>query len=291
MSAARPCPACHAGDSAVRGEVGGFVMHSCARCGTLFTAVIPSQGSAEDYDSYYGEANLTVPPFIAVRLDEVVAGFAPARRNGRLLDVGFGAGSLLQAAARGGWEAHGTEVSAPAVEHARSLGLQVVQGELADARYPAGHFDVVTAVEVLEHLPDPASLLREVKRILRPGGLFWATTPHGVGISARLLGTRWSVVSPPEHLQLFSRGGMERLLKEVGFGKVSIAAHGTNPFEIVNALRSRGGREDSFNRVATSYKLNAFLTEKPSRRFIKAALNGLFGATRTGDSLKIRAFS
>ena len=40
--------------------------------------------------------------------------------------------------------------------------------------------------------------------MLRPGGLFWTTTPHARGLSARVLGLKWRCIWPPEHLQLFS---------------------------------------------------------------------------------------
>jgi 2-polyprenyl-3-methyl-5-hydroxy-6-metoxy-1,4-benzoquinol methylase len=59
-------------------------------------------------------------------------------------------------------------------------------------------------VEVLEHAREPRTLIRAARQLLRPGGSFYVTTPHARGLSERLLGMKWSVVSPPEHLQLFS---------------------------------------------------------------------------------------
>lgn len=134
-------------------------------------------------------------------------------------------------------------------------------------------------------------------RILRPGGLFWATTPHGAGISIRLLKTEWSVVSPPEHLQLFSVKGMRALLTAAGFGRVQIATQGVNPYEIVHRLRGhRASAGDSdaadgkpFSRVESGYRLNESLTSSPSRRALKNSLNSLLNVSRLGDSLKIRA--
>ncbi len=54
-----------------------------------------------------------------------------------------------------------------------------------EAAFPSEHFDVITAAELVEHLCDPQALLHEVARILRPGGLFWMTTPHARGLSGR----------------------------------------------------------------------------------------------------------
>lgn len=307
--AERPCPGCGAKSGRSRGRKNGFEMYLCQRCGTLYASRIPDAESAEDYDSYYEAENLSVPEFINRRLDEIVAGFAAYRKHGRLLDVGCGAGSVLEAAARAGWEPTGTDISRTAVEHIRGRGFDAFCGELADARYPDGHFDVAVASEVLEHVPHPQAMVREIARVLRPGGLLWATTPHGRGVSARTLGLKWSAVSPPEHLHLFSLSGIKKLITEAGFRRVKVKTQGVNPFEIFHGLRHRSDnmREPSddelsteaaageapppgeFNRVASSYRLNEFLTESPSRRVLKNIANGLLSISRTGDSLKIRA--
>ena len=288
----RRCPACGQTTAQSLGQKNGFDILGCRRCGTLYTACLPASSGVMDYDDYYGPANLSAPDFVQHQIDRIVGGFARYRRTGRFLDVGFGAGLLLEAAGRAGWDAEGVEVSRPAVEHAAGLGLKVFHGELAEARYPDACFDVVAAVEILEHVADPRALVEEIARILRPGGLFWATTPHSRGLSARLLKTNWSVVSPPEHLQLFSVKGLRGLLAPPRFRQVRTATHGVNPFEILNALGRRQRPEAKgagFDRVATSYQLNQILTERPSRRALKNVLNGALSASGLGDSLKVWA--
>jgi SAM-dependent methyltransferase len=288
----RSCPACNFSAGLNRGERNGFHVLSCQSCHTLYTARLPDAKSAQDYNTYYDSRNLSVPASICRRLDEIVAQFSGYRHNNRLLDVGFGAGSLLQTASRAGWTVEGVEVSQSALRHAQGIGLSTFCGELAEARYPTEYFDVVVASELLEHVPDPGALVREVARILRSGGLFWATTPHGGGISARLLGLQWSVISPPEHLHVFSVGGIRTLLNLAGFRRIHVVTHGVNPCEILHILRKGLGThktDGSFNRVESGYRLNAFLSEGSPRRALKVFLNGLLSASGLGDSLKIRA--
>lgn len=296
-SKARSCPACGATVYNHNGEKDGFSLLVCRGCGTLYITPLPSEETAQDYDGYYDPARVAVPDFVDRRLDEIVTSFDPYRKNNRLLDVGCGVGSLLQAARRGGWRAEGLEVSAPAVDHVRSLGFTVFRGNLEAADYMDEHFDVVTSSEVLEHVPDPRSIIREAHRILRPGGVFWATTPHGRGISARVLNRDWSIVCPPEHLQLFSIGGMKTLLDAAGFRRTQVVAQSLNPHELLQGLRARTAKTDSNVRPALSaaernesgYALNKALTQSSTRRRIKSALNNLLIAGRLGDSLKIRA--
>lgn len=299
---ARRCPACDSAAGSNQGERNGFQMLSCQNCETLYVVHLPDSENAEDYDSYYTSENLTTPDFIDRRLDEIIAEFSVHRQNNRLLDVGFGAGTLLQAAGRAGWVVSGTEVSRTAVEHVRQLGFDAFHGELGEAQYPTDHFDVVTASEILEHLPNPQALVREIARVLRPGGLFWATTPHGGGVSRKLLGLKWSTVSPPEHLQLFSISGMKTLLNAAGFRRLQIVTESVNPYEILELFQQSKGRaagevaasrveasEASFDRVRTGYQLNESLSKSSSRRAVKNLGNGLLRLSRLGDSLKIRA--
>jgi len=294
------CPACGQAGGRNRGSKNDFRVLSCEACGTLFTVQLPGISHSQDYSDYYTAENLTVPAFIDKRLDEIVSTFEPYRKNNRLLDVGFGAGSFLKAAARNNWQPFGVEVSQPAVEHLRECGFEVFCGELEKAVYADDHFDVVILSEVLEHVPDPMSLVEASVRVLRPGGLLWATTPHGRGISARLLGLEWSNVCPPDHLQLFSVAGTRGLLSSAGLKRFEIKTHGTNPFEILHSMRARmkgtapeknglANERESFNRVESSYQLNEFLSDSPPRRFLKGALNELLNVVGMGDSLKIRA--
>ncbi|HKP47818.1 MAG TPA: class I SAM-dependent methyltransferase, partial [Pyrinomonadaceae bacterium] len=167
--------------------------------------------------------------------------------------------------------------------------------ELFEASYPAEHFDVVIASEIIEHVPDPEALVIEIRRVLRPGGMLWATTPNRSGISYRLLGDQWTAVCPPEHLQLFSIAGMESLLKAAGFKDVNVQVEGTNPYELLQKLRKRpqtktnSAKMTGTDRVETGYALNEQLMKSPVRRALKRFVNGALRTARLGDYMKIYA--
>ena len=289
----RPCPACRASANIQIGTKNSFFMLNCRNCHSIYSSHLPIGEDTEDYDAYYTEANLKVPEFVLDRLSEIVEGFQPYFTHGRFLDIGFGAATLMQTAEKKGWKVTGAEVSKPAVEHARKLGFEVFHGDLNEAKYPDNHFDVITASEIIEHCPQPEILLNEVIRILRPGGLFWATTPSAKGLSYQLTGLEWSVVCPPEHLQLFSKKGIGLMLNKSGFSSFKIQTFGFNPVEIVSIYRKRwrGNSEENatFNRVETDYALNESLTKSPGRQKIKNVLNGTLDFLSIGDSLKIKA--
>jgi SAM-dependent methyltransferase len=261
----------------------------------LYTPYRPWYSSEDFYSGYYPSIT-SEPEFVRVRLAETIATFESYRKTNRLLDLGCGTGALLEVAGHHGWQAEGLDVSQPVVDHGQRLGLKVSCGELGEARFESNSFDVVTASELLEHLSDPKVLVQEVARILRPGGLFWTTTPHARGVSARVLGVNWSVLCPPEHLQLFSMKGVVSLLREAGFRRLVVRTEGANPHEIVNRFKpakpaksSSDAGEQRFNRLETTYRLNEQLMKSKFRRLIKSTGNEILNSSRLGDSLKIRA--
>lgn len=292
----RNCPACSKDDAKFAGEKDGYQVFFCRVCKTLYATDEGKKPEPYDYADYYEGRDISTPAFVAKRLDEIVRTFEPIRKNNRLLDIGCGSGAMLEAAQRNNWQAEGAEVSISAVDHVRANGFKVFHGFLQDANYPDNYFDVVTAIELFEHLPMPSEVIEEAARILRPGGVLWATTPHSKGASGRLLGLDWSMISPPEHIQLFSVKGLRMLLKTSGFNNVKISTLGVNPYEIKHVLRNkkRTNKDDktsseNFNRNEAAFQLNSYLSESRSRQAIKSAINHILNLTQLGDSLKIWA--
>lgn len=290
-----PCLCCQSVESKNIGEKNDYAIEVCRNCQTV--NAVSRKAAAFDYDEYYSEETLAIPDFVLRRLAEIVAEFAPYRKTDRLLDVGCGAGSLLKAALDAGWQAEGLEVSASSIEFLKENNFKVFHGELKQAAFPENAFDVVTAAEIVEHIPDPQEIFDEAFRIIRPGGLFWATTPHGRGLSGKILGSRWSCVAPPEHLHLFSVKGLKTMLEKAGFNQIEIKAHGVNPYELIEGLKKLVKSENEaqsspvheVDRVQTSYDLNESLTATLWGNNVKNLLNGVLNLTKLGDSLKIKA--
>lgn len=136
--------------------------------------------------------------------------------NGRsLLDVGAASGVLVAEAEALGFDAAGVEPSAPLVELARSVGLAVERGVLPHPAFDGRRFDVVTIVDVIEHVDDPVGLLRLAAAHLAEGGCMVIVTPDAGSVAARLLGARWWH-RRLAHVGYFDRVSLERALAESG---------------------------------------------------------------------------
>lgn len=291
MTDVRACPGCLAdGASRALGTVAGFDLRVCDHCKTIFTARLPRAEESSDYAAFYEDvSDVPVPAFVLDRLEEIVTSFGHYRRLNTWLDVGCGVGTLLRAVQKRGWSAAGTEVAPAVVKAMQAAGLDARLGFLSDLDLPEAGFDVVSMVEVIEHVPAPDGLVAEAQRLIRPGGALYVTTPNGRSLSARVLGPRWSVVTPPDHLQLFSVRGLRALLTRAGLEVRSLSTDGLNPYELAAGLRSGRERAPGASNTETSYRLNESLSTRRTGTVVKRASNAVLSAGRIGNTLKFVA--
>ncbi len=164
---------------------------------------------------------------------------------GKFLDVGCGAGELLWAAKHSGWEAEGVDPSKEFIEIGRErLGVEGRAVTLEEAGFPDNYFDAAAMSSIIEHLYNPFETLREVHRVLRPGGLLWFDAPNEDGLYMqfgnlymRLQRKDWVVVMaptfPPYHVQGFNPKSLRKILDRAEFT--------LNEMEIVGAICEQQG--------------------------------------------------
>ncbi len=209
--------------SSLYGRYGPVVR--CRRCGLVYlnprlAAAAVQAAYVEVADTVYLDERIGRVHTFTRALDELER-YAP---RGRLLDVGCHIGVFLEVARARGWDAVGVEPSRWACAYARARGLPVTCSTLREAAFPSAAFDVVTLWDVVEHFPDPAAELREVYRVLRPGGLIAITTMNIESRVARLLGPRWPWLMQM-HLYYFSVRTLTALLARCGFETIAVRPH------------------------------------------------------------------
>ena len=133
-----------------------------------------------------------------------------------VLDIGCATGALLTVLKNRGWAVCGVEISGPEAAYCKKQGLEVSSLPLEKNHFSDKAFDIVLASHVIEHLTDPFGFAREVRRILKPKGRFFVTTPNISGFQARIFDSRWrSAIF--DHLYLFSAKTLRALLEKAGF--------------------------------------------------------------------------
>ena len=220
-------------------EKADYRIIDCKECGFAHALPLPTP---EDLARFYREDYYTTEkpqcltqqaedrPWLDLVNDERAALLAGHLGPGEktVLDVGCGAGYFLDACRRAGFGILGVEPSRQAAAHARdTLGLPVVEGFFDDALAATlPRMDAVHASEVLEHLPDPAGMLRRVHGLLNPDGLLLVSLPNDGNplqeAARQTLGLPPWWIAPPHHLNYFTVASVTALIRRAGFEPISV---------------------------------------------------------------------
>lgn len=205
-----------------------YKLGRCSECGYAFV-VNPWLDYANIYDDAYYAGDGADPlvdysfelrqPSRTIRLYEwqgiarIVENLVGEFSGQRWLDYGCGNGGLVRYLRETeAVEAFGFEQGKIA-EEARALGIPIL--DECELRGQEASFDVVSAIEVIEHTVDPVGEMRRIRSLLRPGGLFFLTTGNARPYVKRL--HKWSYVTPEIHISLFEPRTLERAMTEAGF--------------------------------------------------------------------------
>jgi len=175
-----------------------------------------------------------------LRLGESAAGGRPnpPGRAPRLLDVGCGLGFSLLAAADAGYQAIGLDPLAPGDPDAYA-GRRILRGTLEDAP-PAGPFDVITLVDVIEHVRSPAETLRRAREMLADDGFLVVATNDSSSPGARLLGPRWTHFHRA-HLWFFTPATLRTFAARAGLEVLAVpSARRVYNLDYVASILARG---------------------------------------------------
>lgn len=229
------CNLCDYPAGAARFSKDGFDLVQCGACGLWYVSNPPSAvelARLYSFDAGYHADLAADTASAAFHAGEAVRNLRLLERHatsGRLLDVGCSSGLFLKAARERGWRVQGLEYSADSSRIARDVhGLPVKTGELSSETFEPGSFDVLTMWDVIEHVPDPLTTVRNAARLLAPGGLLVIKTPNVDGLYPRVslrLADRlgfWGHPEPPGHLYQFSVRTLKRLVARAGLEVVNV---------------------------------------------------------------------
>lgn len=200
------CPVCNGGSCQPLFLKDGLPLLRCDSCRLAFT---PHEPIPQDLPRLYGEDYFTAggSGYRAYVGEEATHRFqarrylrrlATVKAPGTLLDVGCAAGFFLDEAKRAGWTTLGLDASPYAARYAReTLGLEVRTSGFLEADWLGDcKFDVVTMLNVLEHMADPVAVERQLCALIPSGGLVAIETWDSASVVARLFGRHWHQYDP-----------------------------------------------------------------------------------------------
>jgi SAM-dependent methyltransferase len=248
----------------------------------VFAGELPSPGELRRHYAEY-PASGELPALTARRYAELLNQLEPFRQTNNLLDVGCGDGHFLAVARERGWNTHGSEYGDAPRRRAAALGLDVRPAPFTASGEEIGSFDVVTAIEVLEHVPSPRDEVLSIASLLRPGGCLYLTTPNFNAVTRVLIGPRWRVIEYPEHLNFFTAATLDELLATAGLRRVGLRTTGIGLSDIWSAVEARRS-DNACNRL--DERLRAGVEGSPALDRALSAANAGLSWLRVGDTIK-----
>ncbi len=193
----------------------------CKNCHLIYANPIEKASKINGDYSKMGNNDAPIIRGSRLRAAKSQLGLIRKHKDGKtLLDIGCGEGFFLFNATKAGYTTKGIEISQDAAEYAeREFGLDVEAKPFEELQFPDNYFDVVTLWQVLEHVPYPLIVLKEVRRILKPEGLLATSTPDIESILAKIFRRRWWNLRRL-HINQFTTRTLTDMLKRAGFNNV-----------------------------------------------------------------------
>ena len=215
------CRICGASSFVPALTVKGWRLMRCTSCDIVFTSPrYTAEALSHLYKSAYYETATdyfqsqgATPGYDHRSIARQAARYVRAPRPSSI-DIGTGGGRQVAAFAAIGFRAKGTEPSDIACEKAVLHGLDVVNTDIT--ALPSQSFDCVTALHVLEHVPEPLEFVRQIARITTPGGVVVIEVPNYGSSASRRLGPGWQPLRPSTHLFHFTPGTLADVCRRAG---------------------------------------------------------------------------
>ena len=232
LSKLTQCPICRSKDLKYYTEKYGYPLDKCLNCLHIFCNPYPDKNQLQLYynspmkafeNNFFKTSLESRIPIFDYRI-EVIEQYL---KSGSLLDVGSAIGIFIEALKRRGslFDLHCCDPSEDACQHLQATcpNLTIHQCMLEDLEV-SGQFDCVTMWDTLEHLQSPHQTAHAIKRLLKPGGYWFFSTPNTSGFEWEIAQKDHLQLLPPGHINLFNIKGIQYLLEHTGF---SIVDHQT----------------------------------------------------------------
>jgi SAM-dependent methyltransferase len=185
----------------------------CLQCGFLqcpdLENAISYYEELEDHEYLEGE----IPR--RLQAAKLLTLLSPFKSTGRLLDIGAGSGFLVSEALQLGYQAEGVEPSDWLSAQGQKASLNIHHGTLPHKDIQNG-FDIVTLIDVIEHVSNPLTLLKEAGKVMAKDGIGMMVTPDINSFFARIMGRKWWHYRVA-HIGYFNRKSLNILLDRAGF--------------------------------------------------------------------------
>lgn len=235
----KACPFCKNSTAKTIYKTKKYSLVSCANCSLAYLTPMPTSGQIKkiyQQDYFKNDKDLTGGYSDYQSMEKVLEKESRRRikfiktftNKNKLLDLGCGLGTFLEVARKADFNVSGNDISSYAQEEVKDGSkIPFYPGEVSKANLPKESFDIITAWDVFEHIPQVNQTAKTVYKSLKPGGYLFLSTPNIKSWDSRLLKKYWyGYKKIPEHLVFFSPASIKKILEKNGFNLIAIKTWG-----------------------------------------------------------------
>lgn len=227
----KKCKICDSTDLNDLYNINKFTISKCLECDFIFVKNILSE---KQLDLYYSDEQSNDPddPIYADEINQDNLNYYYKKllyllsklkfNNGNLLDIGCNRGQFLNLA-KDKFDVYGIERAKAAYLIAqRNFGKKIFTGTLKDYPLKKEFFNVITLMDVFDHLINPITELKKIEQMLVPGGVVIIKIHNIDCLLSKITGKNFYAILPPFHLSYFSPSNIKSLLLSLGYENVNI---------------------------------------------------------------------
>jgi SAM-dependent methyltransferase len=249
-----------------------YILMRCPACSLVWLSHPPKPAEMHlHYTDAYHRLISAAGENSPVRWRDRQSALVSYKHSGSLLDLGCSSGSFLESLPRNTWRLYGIEMSEEGGRTAAARsGAEVFVGDILDAPFRRGSFDVITCFDVLEHLYEPREAMVRVSAWLKPGGIFYVLVPNVDSAEARVFRSYWHGLELPRHLFHYSPASLKFLANSVGLRDVFLEtrrnpAVGTGLRYVWDSVFGAMG----IPRTPVAYRTEASLPWRAARKLVR----------------------
>lgn len=214
----------------------------CTRCDLVFMNPRPDYQALKKFyeknyyydESLYDRANIVN----ACKISQDIKRYL---KPGSVIDIGCSKGFLLQLLKQQGFIPYGLEPSKDAIQFAlKKFKIKIHQGYFDEFSFRPNSYNNLTAIDIIEHVPNPYKTLKKMYKILKTGGVLVVDTPNIASLFYTISRSRWMGFVLPFHLYYFNPKTLSYYINKAGFKQLAVETAHFNILSREGFIRSKG---------------------------------------------------
>lgn len=218
------CKLCFSQHTKIIRKYNNYYLIRCNRCNVVFIYPHPrkikiTQNNLSLYESEQSEeAYFDKKEELIKRAEKYVKTLKKYKKNGKLFDIGCSYGFYSKVFKDHRYNVTGIDISEKAIKYAKKyFKLNLITGNFEKYKSRNNYYDVITMFDIIEHFQNPQQIIRKVHQLLKDKGIVIIQTPNIDSLIEKLCRTKWFWLLVPQHLFLFNKPSLSRILTENGF--------------------------------------------------------------------------